>query len=120
MARTSIFEFAFALSVVGALVLIIINMLLLLGISDFVIPFYMLVPSRYLFPLVAGMSGDLVINIVCGFVGILASRRIDTSAWSVVLIVAGVVAGGIGGTLLLLGGILALVGRLHRSFDVCS
>ncbi|MEM3018534.1 MAG: hypothetical protein QXO25_06615, partial [Candidatus Bathyarchaeia archaeon] len=60
MARTSIFEFAFALSVVGALVLIIINMLLLLGISDFVIPFYMLVPSRYLFPLVAGMSGDLV------------------------------------------------------------
>ncbi len=91
--------------------MIIINMLLLLGISDFVIPFYMLVPSRYLFPLVAGMSGDILINIVCGFVALLASRRIDTTVWSAVLIAAGVVAGGIGGTLVLLGGILALAGR---------
>ncbi|MBS7622114.1 hypothetical protein KEJ39_00345 [Candidatus Bathyarchaeota archaeon] len=111
MARVSIFEFAFALSVVGALVLIIINILLLLEISDFVVPFYMLVPSRYLFPLVAGMSGDMAINIVCGFIALLASRRIDMTAWAVVLIALGVVAGGIGGTLVLLGGILALVGR---------
>jgi hypothetical protein len=110
MARVGLFEFAFALSVVGALTLIIINLLLLLGISDFIIPFYLLIPSRYLFPLIAGMSGDIAINIVCGLVALFSSRRIHAPAWAVVLIIVGVVAGGIGGTLILLGGILTLIG----------
>jgi hypothetical protein len=110
MARVGLFEFAFALSVVGALTLIIINLLLLLGISDFIIPFYLLIPSRYIFPLIAGISGDIAINIICGLVALFSSQRIHTPAWAVVLIIAGVVAGGIGGTLILLGGVLALIG----------
>lgn len=110
MTRVGLFEFAFALSVVGALTLIIINLLLLLGIADFIIPFYLLIPSRYLFPLIAGMSGDIAINIICGLVALFGSRRINTPAWAVVLIAVGIVAGGIGGTLILLGGVLALIG----------
>jgi hypothetical protein len=110
MARVSLFEFAFALSVVGALTLIIINLLLLLGIADFIIPFYLLIPSRYLFPLIAGMSGDIVINIICGLVALFGSRRISTPIWATILMIVGVVAGGIGGTLILLGGVLALIG----------
>jgi hypothetical protein len=110
MARVGLFEFAFALSVVGALTLIIVNLLLLLRITDVIIPFYSLVPSRYIFPLIIGMSGDFVINIICGAIALAGSQRINSLAWSIILIVASIVAGGIGGALVLIGGVLALIG----------
>jgi len=112
MARVGLFEFAFALSVVGALTLIIINLLLLLGIADVIIPFYSLVPSRYIFPLIIGISGDFIINIICGAIALTGSQRIHNPAWSIVLVVASIVAGGIGGALVLIGGVLALIGYL--------
>lgn len=110
MARVGLLEFAFALSIVGALTLIIVNSLLLLGIADVIIPFYSLLPSRYIFPLIIGISGDFIINIICGAIALTGSQRIQSPAWSIVLIVTSIVAGGIGGALVLLGGILALIG----------
>ena len=112
MVRSHIFESAFALGVVGALTLIIVNLLLLVGIADVIIPFYSLIPSRYIFPLVIGLSGDYVINIACGLIALVSSRRIHSPAWAIVLIVVSIVAGGVGGALVLIGGILALIGKL--------
>jgi len=119
MARIGLFEFAFALSVVGALTLIIFSLFQLFGIADVIIPYYWLIPSKYVFPLVGGLTGDIIINIVCGLIALVssrrsarASRRIYSLARIVVLIVVGVIAGGVGGTLVLLGGILGLIGKL--------
>ncbi len=112
MARVGVFALAFALSVVGALTLIIINLLRLLGIADVIIPFYWLVPSRYIFPLIAGMSGDSIINIICGIIALISLRKIRTFTWIIILVAVGVVAGGIGGILILIGGVLALIDNL--------
>jgi hypothetical protein len=112
MARIGLFEFAFALSVVGALTLIIFSLFRLFGIADVIIPYYWLIPSRYLFPVVGGLTGDIIINTVCGVIALISSRKIHSLARTVVLIVVGVIAGGVGGTLVLLGGILGLIGKL--------
>jgi hypothetical protein len=112
MARIDLFEFAFGLSVVGALTLIIFSLFRLFGIADVIIPYYWLIPSRYLFPVVGGLTGDIIINTVCGVIALISSRKIHSLAWIVVLIVVGVIAGGVGGTLVLLGGILGLIGKL--------
>jgi hypothetical protein len=112
MARIGLFEFAFALSVVGALTLIIFSLFRLFGIADVIIPYYWLIPSRYLFSVVGGLSGDIIINTICGVVAFISSRKIQSLARTVVLIVVGVIAGGVGGTLVLLGGILGLIGKL--------
>ena len=106
------FEFAFALGIVGALTLIIVNLLRLLGLADVIIPFYWLIPSIQIFPLIGGMSGDSIVSIICGMIVLISSRRIHGLAWSIILIIAGVVAGGIGGALIIIGGILALISKL--------
>ena len=112
------FDFAFALGIVGALTLIIINLLRLLGLADVIIPFYWLIPSIQIFPLIGGMSGDSIVSIVCGMAVLISSRilissrRIHGFAWSIILMIAGVVAGGIGGALIIIGGILALISNL--------
>ncbi len=109
MSRVSLFEFALALSIVGALTLIIINLLRLLGVSDVIIPYYWLIPSRYILPMIGGMGGDLIINMICGVIALIGSQRIRSPAWAIVLIAVGIIAGAVEGTLVLLGGILALI-----------
>jgi len=112
MARIVLSEFAFALSIVGALTLILFSLFRLFGIADVIVPYYWLIPSTYLFPVVVGLTGDMIITTVCGVIAVICSRKIHSLAGTVVLIVVGVIAGGVGGTLVLLGGILGLIGKL--------
>ncbi|MGQ9544099.1 MAG: hypothetical protein ACUVTM_08530 [Candidatus Bathyarchaeia archaeon] len=109
MDRAGLFEFAFALSVVGALTLLIIALLQLFGVADVIIPFYWLIPYRYIFPLSMGLSGDLLIIVLCGVVTLLSARRIHKFKWTLILIASGVIAGGVGGTLILVGGVMAMI-----------
>ena len=103
------FEFSFALIVAGALTLIIVNLIKGLGIADFVIPFYWLMPSRYIFPLIMGVRA--------GLIALISSRRIHSTMWTFVPIFAGFVAGGIGGILIIIGGLLALISTLTSSSE---
>ncbi|WP_455278602.1 hypothetical protein [[Eubacterium] cellulosolvens] len=106
------FEVAFALIVTGAITLIIVNIIKGLGIADFVIPFYWLMPSRYIFPFVMGVSSHIIVNIIAGLVALISSGRIHSTVWTFVPIFAGFVAGGIGGILIIIGGLLALISTL--------
>ena len=117
MAVLGRFEFAFALIVAGALTLIIVNIIKGLGIADFVIPFYWLMPSRYIFPLIMGVSSDIIVNIIAGVIALISSRRIHSTVWTFVPILAGFVAGGIGGILIIIGGLLALISTLTASSE---
>lgn len=110
-------EFAFALIVAGALTLIIVNLIKGLSIADFVIPFYWLMPSRYIFPLIMGASSDIIVNIIAGLIALISSRRIHSTVWTFVPIFAGFVAGGIGGILIIIGGLLALISTLTSRSD---
>jgi hypothetical protein len=117
MAVLGRFEFAFALIVAGAITLIIVNIIKGLGIADFVIPFYWLMPSRYIFPLVMGVSSDIIVNIIAGLIALISSRRIHSTLWTLVPIFAGIIAGGIGGILIIIGGLLALISTITSGSD---
>ncbi|MBS7625864.1 hypothetical protein KEJ51_02320 [Candidatus Bathyarchaeota archaeon] len=112
LARVGLFELAFALSVVGALTLILIALLQLFGVADVIIPFYWLIPYRYIFPLAMGLSGDLLISVFCGIVALVSSRRIHIFKWAVLILISGIVAGGVGGTLIIVGGLIAITASL--------
>jgi len=110
--RIGLFEFALALSVVGALNLVIFNLFRLLGMADVNIPYYWLIPSTYFFPAVVGLTGDIIMSILCGVIALISSQKIHSLAGAIVLVVVGILAGGVGGTLVLLGGILGVIGKL--------
>jgi hypothetical protein len=59
--------------------------------------------------MMGGMGGDLIISMICGVIALIGSQRIRRPAWAIVLIAVGIIAGAVGGTLVLLGGILALI-----------
>ena len=58
----------------------------------------------------AGFLG-LIIGLICGLIAIFGSKRAGDLVWSIILIIVGIVAGGIGGILVVIGAIIALVGR---------
>jgi hypothetical protein len=59
-----------------------------------------------------GVLGEhLVLSMLALIVGAFAVRKIPELAWMVAVIVLGYLAGGIGGVLLLLGALLALIGN---------
>lgn len=61
-----------------------------------------------------GLSFGGVVSLVCGLVAVLGASRARELAWSIVLIVVGLVGAGVGGLLVLVGGILGLVSAISR------
>jgi hypothetical protein len=56
-----------------------------------------------------------IVAIVIGVICIIGSRSVGTLVWAIVLLVLGIVAGGIGGALVILGAILGLISILVKS-----
>jgi hypothetical protein len=59
----------------------------------------------------AGYFGIGVISLILGVVAVFGSRRVNELVWGIVLMVVGFLAGGVGGLLALLGGLVGLLSR---------
>ena len=61
-----------------------------------------------------GGIGEGVVKVVVGLIGLLAYRFLKSLAWTIVVLILGIIAGGLGGVLLLLGAVVALVATFVR------
>jgi hypothetical protein len=106
MARTSLGQIAYILTLIGGILLVIFGLLNLLAI-EFGGPsfFYWTVYSF-------AYSG--IVMLICGVIAIIGSRSVTTLVWSIVLIIVGLIGGGLGGLLVVLGGIIGLIIALSK------
>lgn len=96
-----IVELAYVLALIGGILLILLNVAAVLGFA-FTIPFH---------SPVAGYGFGAFIGIILGIIAVIGSKRLPDLVWSVVLLIVGWLAGGIGGLLVLIGGLLGIVAR---------
>ena len=61
-----------------------------------------------------GGVGEGIVKVVVGLIGLLAYRFLKSLAWTIVVLILGIIAGGLGGVLLLLGAIVALMATFVR------
>jgi hypothetical protein len=103
MASGSLGRVAYVLALIGGVILIIMGLLSFLGMAFSLVTFSMF----------GSFGGSFwgIIEIVLGIVAIYGSKRATDLVWAIVLIVVGIIAGGLGGILVLLGGILGLIAR---------
>ena len=59
----------------------------------------------------AGFFGIGVISLILGVVAVFGSKRVNEIIWGVVLMAVGFLAGGIGGLLAIIGGLVGLLSR---------
>jgi len=50
-----------------------------------------------------------IVTLICGIIVLIGSGRLTELAWTIVVIIVGLVGGGVGGVLAFLGGIIALI-----------
>jgi len=105
MAIGSLGRVAYILALIGGIILIIMGLLSFVG---------MAIQALMVMPSVIGSFGGSVgaiIEIILGIVAIYGAGSATDLVWAIVLIVVGIIAGGLGGILVLLGGILGLIAR---------
>ncbi|HZY94108.1 MAG TPA: hypothetical protein VFE98_04505 [Candidatus Bathyarchaeia archaeon] len=56
-----------------------------------------------------GRFGEGILQIIIGFIALLGHRQLKSLAWTIVILVLGIIAGGLGGVLLIIGALIALV-----------
>ena len=57
-----------------------------------------------------------ILSIIAGLIAIIGASRAADLVWAIILIIIGLIAGGLGGLLVLIGGIIGLVAAVsHRS-----
>jgi hypothetical protein len=95
----------YILALIGGIILIITGALGFLGVAFIIIATGL---ERL------GTMGRDVFTIILGILAIVGARYTDTLGWSIGLIIIGLVASGLGGVLVLVGGILGLVYRLSK------
>ena len=103
MRTGSLGQLAYVLALIGGIILVVQGILSFLGMA-----FLMFVPS-----IVGPIGGSYwgIIEIVLGIIAIMGARRTSDLTWDIILIVIGIIAGGLGGLLVLLGGIVGLILR---------
>lgn len=99
--KGSIATFGYVLALIGGIVVILHSLAALLNFPVY-LPFHS--------PL-GGYFGIGVITLILGVVAVFGSKRVNELVWAVVLMVVGFLAGGIGGLLTLLGGLVGLLSR---------
>lgn len=102
MAKASLGRAAYILVLIGGILMVILGFLGLVGMAF----------MSFFFP-VRGFLGGLgaIVDIILGIVAIYGARRATDLVWAIVLIVIGLIGGGLGGTLVLIGGLLGLISR---------
>jgi hypothetical protein len=66
------------------------------------------------FSALASLGGAFhsLITLIIGIIAIVGSRYVARLDWGIALLVLGIIAGGIGGTLLFIGALLGLISRI--------
>lgn len=100
--------FGYVLSLLGGIVLILFGVLDLLGVAS-----RLFRDVSLLWILSSTVSS--VLRIVLGGICIIGSRFVSQLIWAIILLVLGVVAGTLGGSLVAVGAILGLVSILLKS-----
>jgi hypothetical protein len=95
----------YILALIGGILIVVFGLLGLLGAS-----FLVFSPLRFFADSVYALAG-IVIGIIC----IIGSRYVSTLIWAVILLVLGLIAGNIGGSLVVLGALLGIVSTLIKS-----
>jgi hypothetical protein len=90
---------AYILAIIGGILMVIFSLLSLLNYA-ISIPFQ---------SPIGGYFGSGVITLILGIVAVILSKRASELLWAIVLIIVGFIGGGIGGTLVIIGGILGLL-----------
>jgi len=102
LAQYSIGTFAYYLTLIGGVLLVVFSLLGLIG-HAVTMPFQV--------PLLGMTFGFALLPLILGIIAIVLAKRVTDLAWAIVLIIIGFIAGGIGGIIVLLGGILGLIAR---------
>jgi hypothetical protein len=95
----------YILVLIGGVLLVIFGLLGLLG--TVLIPFS---PLYYI-----GVAAHGLITLIIGIIAIIGSRYVGTLLWAIILLFLGIVATGIGGTLIFVGALLGLVSTLIKT-----
>ncbi|MEM3004264.1 MAG: hypothetical protein QXK96_03095 [Candidatus Bathyarchaeia archaeon] len=101
--KSSILKAARLSVTVGAIVMIVLGLLSILG-RALSLPFY---PAAD----ISAMAYVLV-SLIGGVAALILSPKTGILQWTLVLIVIGIVGGGLGGLLVLIGGVAALIAKL--------
>ena len=101
MAKTSLGQVAYILTLVGGILLVIFGLLSLLSIGFGGPSFFYW--SVYSF----GYSG--LVMLICGVIAVIGAKSVTTLVWAIVLLIVGFIGGGLGGLLVLLGAIIGLI-----------
>ncbi len=91
----------YVLALVGGIILIVLSFAAIVG-----YPLFLPLHSP-----IVGYFGIGVISLILGIVAVVGSKRINELVWAIVLMVVGFLAGGAGGLLTLLGGLVGLLSR---------
>jgi hypothetical protein len=98
---TSLSTIAYYLALIGGILMVLLGLISFFGIFR-------------VFFFHWDFSYGAIVTIVMGIIAIIGSRSASTLAWSIVLIIVGLIGGGIGGLLVVLGGLLGLIQYLTR------
>ncbi|MBS7623778.1 hypothetical protein KEJ39_08960 [Candidatus Bathyarchaeota archaeon] len=101
--RNSILKAARLMVTVGAIIMIVLGLLSILG-RALSLPFY---PPANISAIVY-----VLVSLVAGIAALLLSPKTGVPQWTLILIVIGIVGGGLGGLLVLIGGVAALIAKL--------
>ena len=97
----------YILALIGGIIIVLSGALNLLGVA------VELVRVMEILPVFSGTVRALV-HIVIGVVCIAGSKYVSTLTWAIILLILGVIAGNIGGTLVLIGAILGLISTTYK------
>ena len=92
----------YILALIGGIVIVISGLLRIIGSPFFAISVLAAI----------GTFGYGVIELIIGLICVAGSRYVGNLGWAIVLIILGIIAGGIGGILVILGALLGVVSRL--------
>ncbi len=115
MAKGSLKRPAYILVLIGGIILVIQGLLSFVGMAfimcdDFLCPVQYDILGNGLTPSLGGSFWGIII-LILGIVAIYVAKRATELTWDILLMIVGVIAGGLGGILVLVGGIVGLVSK---------
>jgi hypothetical protein len=98
MPDRSLGRVAYLLVLLGGIIMVVFGLASLIG------------TSIANFSLLSGFGiGAGIVQIILGIIALIGAKKAGQVEWAIILIVVGLIAGGVGGILVLLGGIVSLV-----------
>ena len=104
---SSLSHTGYILVLIGGIIIVLSGALSLLGVA---FEFFRVVEVLPFF----GGSLRALVQIILGVACIAGSRYVSTLTWAVILLILGLVAGNLGGTLVLVGAILGLISTTYK------